>query len=318
MPDEDAPGGPSHGIVASEKYLTLNESCNLLPLESDMVKMISRVGSGTRRCLVVAAMASVLTACGGGSGDSMPVGDEDLNGDGVIDALDIDLDGDGLADVDDLFVDVNGDGFDDRTGDTEAEANASNVPGDLDGDGFTDVSETNQCGSENGTDNGTDNDLSTATWDDNCVIKRSTINGQFANSLYSVGIQRVVFCTGFGMGDDYTAFADGMYGPNSETAVKAFQQAEGLVDDGIVGPLTWGRLQARVEVLTPGQIGSSTPDAMGFATGPCAGIPMFYQFTSASEDNLMSVRGRWELAKNQPVADQRVAFSIDSPTGQLD
>ncbi len=313
MPDEDAPGGPSHGIVASEKYLTLNESCNLLPLESDMVKMISRVGRGTRRCLVIAGMASVLTACGGSSGDTVPLGDQDFDNDDIINSLDPDADGDLILDSEDNFVDLDLDGFDDRTGETEAEANASDVPGDEDNDGFTDVSETNQCGSENGT----DNNSSTATWDDNCVIKRSTVNGQFADSLYSVGVQRVAFCTGFGTGDDYTAFADGEYGPGSEAAVQAFQRAEGLTDDGIVGPQTWARLQARVEVLTPGVV-DSTPDAMGFSTGACAGIPMFYQFTTASGDGLSLVRGGWELAKNQPNADQRLPFSIGSPFNQLD
>ncbi|MBO7399865.1 MAG: peptidoglycan-binding protein [Clostridia bacterium] len=37
---------------------------------------------------------------------------------------------------------------------------------------------------------------------------------------------------------------DGMYGPKTENAVKAFQKYYGLVPDGIVGPLTWARLGA--------------------------------------------------------------------------
>ena len=32
---------------------------------------------------------------------------------------------------------------------------------------------------------------------------------------------------------------DGIFGPNSEAAVKAFQQSKGLAADGIVGPQTW-------------------------------------------------------------------------------
>jgi len=270
-----------------------------------MVTMISRVGSGTRRCIVVAAMTTALVGCGGGSGDADTSGEPtvDLNGDGVIDALDTDVDGDGIADADDNFVDADLDGFDDNTGQTEAEATASTVPGDEDNDGFTDVSETNQCGSESGT----DNNSSTATWDDNCVIKRTAINGQFADSLYSVGIQRVLNCTGF-----YSDAIDGEYGQGSEASLKAFQRAEGLVDDGIVGARTWGRLQEKVGVLTPGQVGS-TPDAMGFDDGICEDIPLFYQYTTAAEDGLSIVRGRWELAKNPPEADQRLPFSIGSP-----
>ena len=37
---------------------------------------------------------------------------------------------------------------------------------------------------------------------------------------------------------------DGAFGPSTESAVIAFQKANGLVPDGIVGKLTWGKLKA--------------------------------------------------------------------------
>lgn len=279
-----------------------------------MVKLISRTGSRASRYIAIAALTTLLASCGGGSGagdidaDTIPVGERDLDGDTIINDLDDDDDGDGESDLVDLFTDRDGDGLDDDSFLNEVDATASLVDGDNDGDGFPDVTEAAVCGGENGSDNNSSNN----SWDDNCVIKRSTENGQFADSLFSVGIQRVVYCAGFGTGANYAAFADGEYGPGSEAAVQEFQRAEGLTDDGVVGPRTWGRLQAQITPLDFGVIGTS-PDSWGFTEGRCAGIVLFYQNTTAGADGASVVLGGWELARNAPNEDQRIPFSIASP-----
>lgn len=38
--------------------------------------------------------------------------------------------------------------------------------------------------------------------------------------------------------------ADGIFGANTEAAVRAFQSAHGLVPDGIIGPKTWAALDS--------------------------------------------------------------------------
>ena len=45
----------------------------------------------------------------------------------------------------------------------------------------------------------------------------------------------------------HSVAVDGIFGPITETAVKAFQQSKGLAADGIVGPLTWPKLIVQVK-----------------------------------------------------------------------
>lgn len=48
----------------------------------------------------------------------------------------------------------------------------------------------------------------------------------------------------------YEGAVDGIYGPGTESAVKAFQRTEGLTVDGIVGPQTWTALFEQEEETT--------------------------------------------------------------------
>jgi peptidoglycan hydrolase-like protein with peptidoglycan-binding domain len=41
-----------------------------------------------------------------------------------------------------------------------------------------------------------------------------------------------------------TGGVDGIFGANTESAVRRFQRDQGLTEDGIVGPMTWERIDA--------------------------------------------------------------------------
>ena len=59
-------------------------------------------------------------------------------------------------------------------------------------------------------------------------------------------LQRLLIERGFDPG-----VVDGIFGPNTKRAVVAFQTSNGLDPDGIVGPLTWGKLCSTTPILTP-------------------------------------------------------------------
>lgn len=57
----------------------------------------------------------------------------------------------------------------------------------------------------------------------------------------------------------YDGAVDGLYGKSTKTAVSQFQKAVGLTEDGIVGPITWNRLQAAQAKKTTPAASSTTP-----------------------------------------------------------
>ena len=57
---------------------------------------------------------------------------------------------------------------------------------------------------------------------------------------------------------------DGIFGPRTEAAVKAFQQSKGLAVDGIVGPETWPKLVLQVKEGSTGQAVRGVQEVMKF------------------------------------------------------
>jgi murein DD-endopeptidase MepM/ murein hydrolase activator NlpD len=69
-----------------------------------------------------------------------------------------------------------------------------------------------------------------------------------AAGLNAQAIQYLLTARGF------STTADGQFGPNTETQVRAFQTARGLTSDGIVGPATWGALVSNVQSGASGNV----------------------------------------------------------------
>jgi peptidoglycan hydrolase-like protein with peptidoglycan-binding domain len=63
---------------------------------------------------------------------------------------------------------------------------------------------------------------------------------------------------------NYPVAVDGIFGPNTEAAVKAFQQSKGLAADGIVGPQTWPKLIVQVKKGSSGDAVRGVQEVMEF------------------------------------------------------
>jgi len=64
-------------------------------------------------------------------------------------------------------------------------------------------------------------------------------------------IQDRLIAEGFMSQDDLAGGGYGVFGPKTEKAVKAFQEASGLSTDGEVGPDTWAALEGEYEPVAP-------------------------------------------------------------------
>ena len=282
-------------------------------------------GRHVARLLLVGAMSAGLAACGGGGGDDDPIDvfdptPDDRDGDGIPNAEDpdfdaSDLDGDGIQNNRD--DDIDGDGLlNEEDDDIDGDGLLNEEDSDADGDGFEEPTAGSACGSASGT----DADSSNNEWNDNCTVSRTN---QFADSLYSAGIQRIVFCAAEGQaaatGADIDAFVDGEFGPGTEEAVIAYQAANTLGNDGVVGPQTWASLQDDLELSQNATFEGDGPffDAYEVAGDRCDGTVLFFNEVTPGDDGISVDRGGWTLARGAS-STERVPFSVAPPFNVID
>ena len=237
------------------------------------------------RLLVVIGFSAYLAGCSSSS-TTQTAGDltDDSNGDGVVDILDGDFNADGAVDNTDL--DFNGDGFVDASDDINLDGDNTFEDFDINGDGFVDsLDDTNGDGLLNSSDiitdmvdqlaaceGGSDNASVNDQWDDNCVMSTSVT---YTDSSYSRGIQHILWCQGYST-QERADFADGSFGPNTAMAVEAFQSAQSLSPDGVVGEATWGALRDQLVQLSD----DGSEVGYGVTSVDCDGQALFYQSTA--------------------------------------
>lgn len=240
----------------------------------------------------ICVLTAALSACGGSSSDS-DSDNQGLFGGGVVDT-----DGDGLSDTfegtlgtDPNLADTDGDGLDDGAENDIHFTNAleadSDGDGTNDGDEIANLTDPNNPDEGGTTTGGTDepqpdqcDDLNSSndSWADNCVLRRF---GTFADSSYARGVQRILWCQNNNneQAMDINAYADGEIGPTTDASIRAYQTANGLDSDGIVGPLTWTSLRGELRIISSTLNGFDSYSIEGCG----ATVAQFYQQVSTTQ-----------------------------------
>jgi len=104
----------------------------------------------------------------------------------------------------------------------------------------------------------------------------------------------------------HSVTVDGIFGPHTETAVKAFQASKALAVDGIVDPNTWAALVVQVKRGSKG-------DAV-------KGVQEEFQFRNLSDDPSkgLQIDGIFGPATEATVRGFQQALSLDIPAVTVD
>jgi len=118
--------------------------------------------------------------------------------------------------------------------------------------------------------------------------------------------------------------ADGVYGPGTEQAVRRFQQAQGLVVDGVVGVDTWSALGAPQPAMPPATLvalGQAAEELFGLSVGECsgAGAPERWgPVAPVHATNSLHYQGRaFDAAGDDEGMRQFAAWLVDNYAGSL-
>lgn len=251
-------------------------------------------------------------------GDGIRDDEDDLDGDGITNFDEIvagtnpnsnDSDGDFLLDQEELLI-----GTDPNNPDTDNDGIIDSDE-DADGDNVSNVDELN-AGTDplvSDNDNGNtpsapmecaDTNSSNSDWSDNCQLQ---VFGDFRNSLYTLGVQRILHCQGFDNGQSFNDFTDGQFGPITEGEVRNFQQANSLVVDGVVGEQTWAQLQEVLTEISGADLVIGGTSYIAYSINGCdATTEQFYQEIELGQ------LGGWRMAAF-PGSRDLIDFSTGSP-----